>query len=152
MSAKSGLPDDIGDPKLRQLYEYWATRRGDAPFPTRNRLDPLDMRFILGDLALVDVDRSSWTFRYRLVGTNYVTRSGYDMTGKTVDEIPERSYRERIRKIYLEVCQTGIPAHGSRNGVADGKLRRHEFLVLPLSSKGAEIDMLMVAQREPSRA
>ena len=61
---------------------------------------------------------------------------------------PELRYRERIRKTWSEVCETGEPAHYIRDVILDDRLRRYEVLALPLSSDGKEIDMLLTVQRE----
>lgn len=45
----------IRHPRLRQLYEYWDKQRGDRAMPSRADLDPIDMRFAIGNVILIDV-------------------------------------------------------------------------------------------------
>ncbi len=148
----------IADEKIRRFYRYWLGKRGGRNFPARADLDPLDFPYVLGDVVLVDVQRSPpgsrwpWTFRYRLVGTRIVERDGYDLTGNTLEDLPEPQYRERVRATWMEVCQTGMPAHRVRELMMDRRLRRYEVIVLPLASNGEDVDMLISVQRElPSR-
>ena len=143
----------IVDPQIRRFVAYWRDKRGGASYPPRAVLDPLDFRYVLGDVVIIDANRpravgGAWQFRYRLIGENVVDRDGYNLTNKTLEDLPEPEYRERIRTTWTEVCQTGAPAHHLREAVLDGRLRRYEVVVLPLASNGEDIDMLISVQRE----
>ena len=148
----------IVDPEIRRFVEYCRQKRGGAKYPSRAALDPLDFRYVLGDVVIIEAHRSAtgsrwpWYFRYRLVGANVVERDGYNLTNKTLEDLPEPEYRERVRKTWLEVCETGLPAHGIRELVLDQRLRCYEVVVLPLASNGQDIDMLISVQRETKPA
>ena len=150
----SGHDERIADPEIRRFVEYWRRKRNGAKYPARAAIDPLDFRYVLGDVVLIAIDRPSgergapWQFRYRLIGSNVVARDGYDLTSKTLDELPEPEYRERIRATWTEVCETGRPAHYVRELFLDQRLRRYEVVVMPLASNGHDIDMLISVQRE----
>jgi hypothetical protein len=148
----------IADEGIRRFFQYWLDKRGERKYPARADLDPLDFAYVLGDVVIVEARPAStgsrwpWAFRYRLVGTKIVERDGYDLTGRTVDDLPEPEYRERVRATWLEVCQTGRPAHRVRDLLLDRRMRRYEVVVLPLASNGEDIDMLISVQRQlPSR-
>ena len=144
----------IQDPLIQKFYGYWAQKRGQRRFPGRLALDPIEFRYVLGDVVLIDARRpgadggSLWDFRYRLIGARIAARDGYDMTGKSLDDLPEPEYRERIRSTWTEVCETGCPAHHIRDLLLDGRVRRYEVVVLPLAANGEDIDMLVSVQRE----
>lgn len=158
--GNAGMDGDdlIVDPGIRRFVEYWRTKRGDARFPARAALDPVDFAYVLGDVVLIETAKSPpnstfpWRFRYRLIGSNVVTRDGYDLTNKTLDELPEPEYRERIRTTWTEVCETGIPAHYIRDLFLDHRWRCYEVVVMPLATNGQDIDMLISVQRETRRA
>jgi hypothetical protein len=145
----------IADENIRRFVQYWGGKRRDRKYPARADLDPVDFAYLLIDIVMVDVMRApaaAWAFRYRLVGTKIVQRDGYDLTGKTLEELPEPEYRERVRATWIEVCESGRPAHRIREVLLDRRLRRYEVVVLPLASNGEDIDMLISAQRQlPSR-
>jgi hypothetical protein len=148
----------IADERIRRFFQYWLDKRGDRRYPARADLDPVDFPYILGDVAIVDVLRcppgSRWplAFRHRLVGTKIVLRDGYDLTGKPLDDLPEPEYRERVRATWIEVCETGVPAHRVRELLLDRRMRRYEVVVMPLASNREDIDMLISVQRQlPSR-
>ena len=153
MNADAEYEAGIVDPQIRRFVEYLRKKRGDASYPSRAALDPLDFRYVLGDVVIIEahhpaVPGGAWQFRYRLVGAGVVARDGYDLTSKTLEDLPEPEYRERIRATWTEVCETGIPAHYLREVVLDGRLRCYEVVVLPLASNGEDIDMLISVQRE----
>ena len=145
---------DIADPQIRRFVEYWRSKRGGAAYPSRTAIDPLDFRYVLGDVVLIEARRSTmcgrgpWEFRYRLIGANVVSRDGYDLTNKTIDELPEPEYRERVRTTWIDVCETGQPAYYARQLFLDQRPRRYEVVVMPLASNGHDIDMLISVQRE----
>ena len=153
-SAPADSADDIVDPLIRRFVEYWRDKRGSAKYPARAALDPLDFRYALGDVVLIEAHRAApgsaqpWHFRYRLIGSNIVARDGYNLTNKTLDDMPEPEYRERIRTTWTQVCETGVPAHFIRRAVFDDRLRCYEVVVLPLAANGRDIDMLVSVQRE----
>src|SRR3546814_5878253 len=47
----------LDKPALQQLYAYWDDKRAGRPYPTREDIDPLELKFILGCLLLLDVER-----------------------------------------------------------------------------------------------
>lgn len=60
--------------------------------PGKDFLDPLRLRFLLGSLSLLEIQRQPLRFRYRLVGTDIVQRPGMELTGKWLDDHPERPF------------------------------------------------------------
>lgn len=146
---------EIASPRLRRLYEYWCERRRGRRFPARADVDPLDLSFLLGNLILADVvEGDPPAFYIRLHGTNLAERSGYELTGKMLTDLPVGEYRALAVESFTQVAKTGEPVHGHRNRVLDGRLRQYEALILPLSKDGERVDMLMIGmiysdEREP---
>jgi len=159
MDITDGCGDGrIADPQIRRFVSYWRDKRGEAAFPSRDAIDPLDFRYVLGDVVLIEARRTAngaihpWNFRYRLIGANVVARDGYDLTHKTIDDLPEPEYRERVRSTWLEVCESGAPVYYERDLLLDHRVRRYAVVVMPLASNGRDIDMLISVQREMPRA
>jgi len=144
MDGIEKLPADLHDPRLRRLYEYWDSRRGARKMPSRDDLDPLEMRFILGNLLLVDVLPEPLRFRIRLHGSEMARRAGYDLTGRMLDELPDTQFGALARQSFTALVETGMPRCGIRDRVMDARVYRYEVLLLPLSRDGTAVDMLLV--------
>lgn len=137
----------VVDPKLQRLYAYWLDKRAGRRFPARADLDPIEMRYALSDLMLVDVlGAMAIRFRIRLHGTNLVWRHGSEMTGKMLDEMPDTERRELVQQTFLQVVTTGEPPHAHRKRLLDSRWARYESVVLPLSSDNTNVNMLLVGQ------
>jgi hypothetical protein len=135
----------IEAPLLRQLHEDWQARRRGRPLPARADFDPIDLKYVLGKLLLVDVLREPLQFRFRLVGTELVKRLGVDLTGRTLDDYPDPEYREFLRQRYTAAVTARRPLSSIQTRlILDGRLRRYEALLLPLASDGVTVDMLMI--------
>jgi hypothetical protein len=143
----------IKHPRLRQLYDYWNDKRGDRPMPARVDLDPVDMRFAIGDVVLADViDAEPPRFRIRLHGTNLSERTNFDLTGKMLDEMPVPEFRDLSHRSFRKVVRTREPLHVLAERLLDGRMQRYEAIILPLSSDGERVDRLMIGMiYEPLR-
>ena len=136
--------DQIRRPMLRQLYEYWDQRRGTREFPGRPDIDPIDMRFALGHISLVDVLYEPMRFRYRLHGSIIAARLGIDMTGKFVDEIPEPDRRGFVAENFRVVVVTRQPLLRSGERVMDEQAWSFDSMILPLGLADGVINMLLL--------
>jgi hypothetical protein len=137
--------DSIEHPDLRTLYDYWNERRRGRRWPSRADINPLELKFALGNLSLIDVSRTSPPrFTFRLVGTLFSQRIGQDLTGKTVDDIPDPVYRAEITKAYRRMIEAGEPSVSLGERDFDGEARRFETLRLPLSEDGQSINMVLI--------
>jgi hypothetical protein len=137
----------IADPLLQKLYEYWETTRDGRSMPSRDDLDPVDMRFILGHVALIDVLRHPLQFRVRLQGTELVRWTGSDLTGQMLDELRYPETRAVAHRCLTAVVESGFPYYAHENRMLERMVRRFEVLVLPLSVGGTPVAMLLAALR-----
>jgi hypothetical protein len=131
--------------RLRRLYECWLDKRDGRRFPSRADFDPIELRFILGNVSLIDViEGSPPDFRFRLHGSNLAFRLAYELTGKMLDELPQPAHRERMLRTFAAVVAAGEPEHGRRERVVAGMRLPYEIVALPLSANGTDINMLLV--------
>src|SRR5271154_1583883 len=140
----------IEAPRLRRLLHDWDDRRRGRQFPSRADFTPFDLKYILGNLSLLDVDYDPLRFRYRIHATNLSRRMKKEMTNKNIDDIPVSDHAMRVRKHFTEVIQRRVPViykrGGSDSDFPDDLLPHdYEVLVLPLSNDGITINMLMSA-------
>lgn len=133
----------LSAPALQQLYNDWNRLRGERKFPIGKDLDPAQLKFMLGNLWLFDVAYNPLRFVVRLHAPARVECMGFDLTGKSLDELPDADYRDFIRSHLIEVLKTRAPT--SRLVEPDSLIKsygRVEVLVLPFSSNGQTIDVL----------
>jgi hypothetical protein len=137
-------PDiQLDKPALRQLYAYWDGKRAGRPYPARDDIDPLELKFILGCLLLLDVESGPpQRFRYRLFGSEIARHQGIDMTGKYTDEHPWQEFAAKIGGVYSGLVATARPCVVRRRQMIDDRYFDHQSLVLPLGR--GKVDMILV--------
>jgi len=146
-APKDPAKPKIVDPLLERLFEYWDKQRGFRLMPSRADIDPVEMRFILGHLILIDVQRPALEFRIRLQGTKLAWWASGDFTGRLLDEVPLQELRSLAREYLTTVVETRAPFHSVGDRILDGIPRRFEVLILPLSGSSTAVDMLLGAVR-----
>ncbi|MFO0989620.1 MAG: PAS domain-containing protein [Alphaproteobacteria bacterium] len=139
--------DDLSqliEPGLRALHAYWSVKRGARPMPARADIDPVEVPRLLPHLMLVAVSDDPPRFRFRLVGTEIVARYGDELTGRALDEIDLGGEIGSIQSQYEETVRAAAPTY-CRHAIEtrQGKYLRYERLLLPLSSDGIRVDMLL---------
>lgn len=133
----------INHKKLARLYEYWRARCGDRKYPLRSAIDPVDLRFCLGYLALTDIEEP-FRVRYRLVGTKLEKLYGAELSGFYVDELYTPHYRQKVLAAYHQVVTSKEPLYDEPFfGFFRFKLGYHR-LMLPLASSGERVDMVLI--------
>jgi hypothetical protein len=132
---------------LHQLYDYWQARRKDGRLPARADIHPSELRFLMGNLLLVEALREPLRFRYRLVGSNLTRFLKLELTGKLLDQHPDPEFRRLVTATYTTLAETGQPWAARRDTMLDGRLRRYEVLLLPLAADGTIVDMILGAMR-----
>jgi hypothetical protein len=136
---------EIRTATLQRLHRDWESRRGGRDFPARGDFDVLDFKYVIGQLALLDVNYEPLRFRFRLHGTGISQRVGYDMTGKELDDLPPPLVRALVRRHFAEVVERRTPIVELREReIKDDRRVESESLALPLAADGKTIDMLMV--------
>ena len=135
---------ELRDPALRRLHAEWQQRRNGRAFPARADFDPLEMKYVLGKMSLIDVRRHPLRFFFRVHAGKAVERLGFDLTGKYLEAYPDAKHRDLLRDHLIRVVAEGVPVVVRRNAqVTDNHLLQCEGLVLPLAKDGQSIDMLM---------
>ena len=136
---------EIEAPRLRQLYAEWQKWRGDRELPSRTDFDPVELRYMMGRLSLVEVHHDPLRFRYRVHGTEIADRLGYDMTGKNLEAWPDDAHRQQIRDYFGQIVTSRAPRIQHRERmVSHGRILRYCALALPLSAVGTRVDMLLI--------
>jgi hypothetical protein len=148
---EDGLREDIlsriAHRDLHRLHAYWQARRTGDRLPARADIHPSELRFLMGNLLLVEALREPLRFRYRLAGVNLSRFLKTELTGKLLDQHPDPEFRRQAAATYTRLVETGEPWAARRDSIVDGRLRRYEVLLLPLATDGANVDMILGAMR-----
>jgi hypothetical protein len=127
----------------RQLYAYWMRRRGGRPWPPYADVQPLLFGRMQPSLFLVDVEAER-RFRYWQVGAMVDAIHGLHLAGRAPGEVWAPEVAHMVERQYADVVQTGQPrCYHPALLDGDGSYRYHTRLVLPLSSNGRDVDMLL---------
>ena len=133
-------------PKIRRMHEYWLAKRGARLMPGRADIDAVELRDCLGNLCIVDVTAEvPPRFRFRLDGSNLVLSTGFDMTGKFLEEMPDAKYRSFVAAIYQRVLARKAPVFVVNQEDWKGYDLQVESVTMPLSSDGARVDGILDA-------
>ena len=130
---------------LQRLYKDWKARVSGG-IPRRDDFDPVDFRYILGRMSIIEIRREPRRYFYRLHGTELGGLLGFDLTGKYLDEAPNPHWAALARQHNDAVATSGIPCVTRRFDQAAGSRQFNvEVLGLPISSDGDTLDMLITA-------
>lgn len=129
---------ELGNPSLARLLAYWEFKRGARWLPNRGDIDPLELRFAIGNLLLVELVRTPMLrFRYRLWGVNLIADYGVEMTGRHVDELQPPAFAEHVHAGYVATVEAAAPQYEHYDDVIGGRWFSHERLLLPLEDRAA---------------
>lgn len=136
----------LTDPDMAALYEYWLKRRHDRRMPSRRDIDPVELPRQLPNTMLIDVEQNPLRFRYRLVGTRVVGASGEDRTGAYFEVVEFFAKNPVVMTQYRQVVESGEPLFSLEpfKNYVNNTDYQVERLMLPLSSDGASVDMILV--------
>ena len=137
--------DELGDAKLGRLLAYWAARRSGDELPSRQDLLPEEMGELLGRIALVDVDHVAQDFRFRLVGTQLRFVLGRDLTGQTFSGLLPAHFEALLRNYCSAAVTRRAPQCIDIVAKRDDQSFSYSTLILPLSSSGGTVDVLLLA-------
>lgn len=131
-------------PRTQAVYAYWDSKRRGRPLPSRQDIDPLEMKAWLAGIQLVDVYHNPRKLVYRLVGQVDVDFRGYNPTGRTVEECGVgQSLEESLRNYEIAITNRSFVYDFADYVSASGLIRSQECILLPLSENGVEVNMVM---------
>ena len=144
--VESVSPERIRAESLRNLLSYWQTKSAHlGRLPARADLQPDEMLPFLPFVALITVQNQDPRFQFRLVGTGIVGAFGRETTSRAVDEKLFGDNASEVERFFSIPVQTRGPAYatGKYTVAPTGRGLPFETLLVPLSSNGQAIDMLL---------
>ena len=139
-------PAQIQSELVRSLFHWWHAHRG-ADIPDRSDLDPGDLKKLLPNLMLSDLEENPFRVRYRLVGTKVAEATGLNFTGMDLDQLMPVESEEPWMDDYHVVFATREPAYGvSSVPMPNGAVYVYEFGIFPLRNGGTSIAQFLAIE------
>lgn len=142
-------PARITDGNVRQFLKFWLAAHRDGRMPGKEFLDPLRLRFLVGSLSLLEVQREPLRFRYRLVGSDIVQRLSMELTGKWLDDHPDPHMRPYLIQGATMVYREAKPAYCRARTRTMGEDWLLELVAVPLLGPDGKIAYIGAGQSFP---
>lgn len=125
--------------RIHRLNDYWQAK-AKGGVPSRSDVDPVDVRELLPNLMMIDMVGDPARFRYRLVGTRVVQYTGFDFTGRCLDEMVFQG-RDFMEQCYRRLVAEKRPIFGHYAWLVRSRhFGQCEFGLFPLSDDGATVN------------
>ena len=120
----------------RELFGYWAARRGKRAAPERGEIEPSAIRRALGDLFILEFDRRAG-HPFRLAGTRVCALFGRELKNEAFLNLWNEETRAQVAQLLTVVADdvSGIVA-GVKGRTGEGWPQDLELVLLPLSQRG----------------
>lgn len=139
-----GSPVSVQSPDLHKLLTYWHEKRAGRTFPTRADIDPIDIRFMLDRIALVEVHEGAGRrYRLRVVGSWWTRKYGFEPTGIWLEDWPNPEQLKLVLASYEALMVQRRPLILTRDHWIDERMLSYEAVLLPLSEDGEQISMIV---------
>src|SRR5438105_96090 len=109
---------DIKDTRLRRLYEFWLQRKGGRRFPSRRDIDPVEIRYVLGWVMLIDAMRDPVQFRTSRFTT--LSRLGLPSKIESMFCTATTAMRSTASRVTPATCGAAMKLGRVRSGLSFG--------------------------------
>jgi hypothetical protein len=139
-----GPPVQITSLNVRGLFAYWDRIRGDRLAPNWAEIDPAAIRPCLPYLLVSEILGEPADLRYRLVGTEIVSSYGYDLTGRTLQELAPAPINAMSIILYCRLFEERRPVFGRYiREVCRNESLHVDTAIFPLSEDGRTINRIL---------
>jgi hypothetical protein len=130
----------LDSPRIHRFGDYWKARRSaEHAVPLRAAVDPTDLRELLPNIVVVEVEQAPMRFRYRLVGTRVVEFNKLDFTGAYLGTIGWDEEQQLV-DAYADTVASRQPLCGFYTWtLKNGAIGKCEFGIFPLSQDGETV-------------
>lgn len=137
----------LESPRILRFHDYWKARRTtERLVPLRADLDPTDLRELLPNLIIIEVEQQPMRFRYRLVGTRVVDFNKLDFTGLYLGSIGWEGEQQLVDGC-TDVAVGKRPLFGFYTWTTrSGNIAKCEFGVFPFSHDGQTVAQIVILE------
>lgn len=137
-------PAMIRRAELRELLDFWESRRESGDPPPKARFAPVDVAPYLSNMIFAEVEAASARIRYREVGIELTRIYGSDVADRYLDEMP-RLFRAFAEPAYRDAIARRDAAYGAFRFVENWWIATYERLMLPLVGPDGSVVEVAVA-------
>jgi len=120
----------------RELFGYWAARRGKRAAPERGEIETSAIRRALGDVFILQFDRRTG-HPFRLAGTRVCALFGRELKNESFLDLWDAETRARIAQLLSVVADEVSGLVGCVKGrTSEGFPQDLELVLLPLTQRG----------------
>ena len=133
----------LDSPRVQRFHEYWSARcTAEHAVPLRSAVDPTELRELLPNIVIIEVEQAPLRFRYRLVGTRVVEFNKLDFTGLYLGSIGWDEEQQLVDTC-VEVVSSRQPLCGFYSWTLQtGAIGRCEFGIFPFSVDGQTVTQI----------
>ena len=140
-------PEQSTSPLVRALHAWWLSKRGASGIPDRSDLDPIALKHLLPNIIISEVETEPFRIRYRLVGTKIADITGFNFTGRYLDEIIGGASDTPWMELYAAILGNRTPRFGSvTEATTNGGTFTYEFGIFPLGVGGTEVKQFVAIE------
>jgi hypothetical protein len=135
--------NELKSEMIRALHRWWMSKCR-ADIPDRSEFDPADFKRLLPYILVTDIEHAPFRVRYRVVGTRVVEATGFNITGRYLDELMPTEPEAPWLDLYERCCETRMPVIGNSTCTTTcAGLFTHEFGLFPLRKNGTSVEQVL---------
>ena len=123
-------------PTSRMLHAYWERLRGERAAPERGEIEPGEIRHLLADSLILELDMAASAATIRLAGTRVCALYGRELKGQSFAALWGNQDTDPWRIVEIVASDTLGVVAGLRGTNAAGETADLELLLLPLRHRG----------------
>ncbi len=136
--------DQIDSALVRRLFLYWRSKCHGDRIPRRADIDPTEIPALTPNILIVDIEQDPFRVKYRLVGTKIVEATGFEFTGKYLDEIVLADDEGPFLESYRAACELKAPILSRIKWHLDADTTgEYDACFLPLSDDGETVNKVI---------
>jgi hypothetical protein len=134
---------DVEDARLAHALSCWQRWRGSNLWPAREDIDPDDLRQLLPNLFMVEAVDGGAGFRYILSGVTVRQQLGFELSGRSLEDIFTGIQLERATADYRTVI-SGQGHYARQHWIQRGRrVMQFRRLLLPIAADRMRIDLVL---------
>lgn len=119
----------------KKLYNYWNRLRGTRIAPDRREIEPSDIREILADTFILEIDQTYRSISFRLAGTRLCSAYGKELKGYGFLGLWAEASNMSVFQAVQGVYQNSKPCALSYIAETEGERTvNYEMLLLPIQN------------------